>query len=207
MNQPSLYQTQANSLISQLRQEQNERSRLLHAEAAAWARQRLREARRKARLLIADTVIAEREHLRKEIAAAEASIMAQQRHRHQVYIARVLATVMTRIPEMLAQRWKEQASRQAWLRAALGEAERRLGVCEWRIRHAPGLGRDDISALQAGGHAHWLEDAALEAGLIIEKQGARLDASVAGLMADPVDLHGRILTLLQTVRASETDHE
>lgn len=207
MNTRTLYQTQADSLIGQLRQEQNEYCRKLQSEASAWSRQHLRDARRKARILMTEAIAAEREALRREIAAAEASIAAQQRHRHQLYIARILATVMARIPEALMQRWKDRSSRLAWLHAALGEAERRLGVCDWRIRYAPGLEPGDIDTIVTGAHADWLEDPSLDAGLVIQKHGARLDASVAGLLADPVELHGRVLALLQPACATEATRE
>jgi len=207
MTERTLYQTQAEALIGKLRQEQNDQARKLQGEASAWSRNRLQQARRKARLLVADAVTAERENLRKEVAAAEASITAQQRHRHQVYIARVLDKVMSRIPALLIQRWQQSEARQAWLKAALGEAERRLGLCEWHIRYAPGMETEDMALLGNGHHAHWLEDPTLAAGLVIQKRGARLDASVSGLMADPVMLHGRILALLQHAHSRAQTHE
>lgn len=206
MSTPSLYQTQANALIAQLRRDQSERTQAMEREAQRWARDKLRDARHQARLRIAGVIESERAGLEREIAAAEASIGAQQRHRQQQYIAGIVGRVLERVPRELERRWQDAGTRRAWVAAALDEAGRRLGASTWSVRHAPGLHAAERH-VGSGDTLTWTEDLALKAGLVIEKPGARLDASIPGLLSDSAGVQGHIVHLLGLVAAGAREHE
>ncbi len=44
---------------------------------------------------------------------------------------------------------------------------------------------------------NWVEDLDLDAGLVVQKPGARMDASIAGLLAGSAELQSRILLMLK----------
>jgi len=196
MNDDSIIATQASSLISQLRQEQELKRRELEREAMAWRAKRLQEARQQARRRVHRAVGLARERRRREIAAARADIDAEHRRQRQLQLTRLLELVLQRLPEQLVARWRDPRSRRSWVEACLDDAMNRLGASNWTIRHAPGLEAPEMPESHGNARITWREDAELEAGLVIEKAGARMDASVAGLLASSTEVQSRILALL-----------
>lgn len=206
MNQTSIYQVQADALISQLKKDQEASIRKLEHEARDWNRQRLREARHQALLQFRKAAAMERESFSREISAAEAAVAAEARSRHQHHLAAMVQAVINRLPEALARRWSSPLHRTEWIEAALHNAVQRLGQGTWRIRIAPGPGEDELPGLFEGASIEWQADAALKAGLVIEKGGARLDASISGLLADSARVQSHVLTLLGEVRGGGRIH-
>lgn len=197
MNDDSIIATQARSLIEQLRQEQEQTRRKLEREAIEWRRERLREARQQARQRVHRAVGLARERHRREIAAARADIDAEHRRRRQLQLARLLARVMGRLPAQLVARWHDPQTRRRWVTDTLDDALNRLGASAWTIRHAPGLEPGEMPARHGEARLTWQEDTEMDAGLVIEKAGARMDASIAGLLANPTEVQSRILSLLR----------
>jgi len=197
MNDDSIIATQARSLISQLRQEQEQTRRELEREAIAWRRERLREARHQARRRVHRAVGLARERRRREIAAARADIDAEHRLERQRQLARLLAYVMQRLPAQLVARWRNPQTRGRWVKATLNDALNRLNASAWTIRHAPGMEPQEMPDRHGDAWITWQEDPDLDAGLVIEKAGARMDASIAGLLASSTELQSRILFLLK----------
>jgi hypothetical protein len=205
VNDESVIATQARSLIAQLQQEQKQKSRELQREAEDWSRAQLLDARRKARARVGDAVHLARERHRREIAATAAAIDAERRRQQQAQLADLVADVIARLPEQLAARWRDDDARRRWLEATLAAAESRLGISAWTIRYAPGLPSAEMTERRGDATMTWREDPDLVAGLVIEKPGARMDASVAGLLADSTELQSRILFLLdESTRRSLT---
>jgi len=196
MNDDSIIATQARSLISQLRQEQEQKSRELEREALAWRSARLREARQQARRRVHRAVGLARERRNRELAAAKAEIDAEHRRQRQLQLASLLARVLQRLPAQLVARWRDPRTRSSWVKATLDDALNRLGASAWTIRHAPGMEAQELPENHGNAQLTWREDADLEAGLVIEKAGARMDASIAGLLASSTEVQSRILSLL-----------
>ena len=203
MHEPSLYQVQADALIRQLERDRDKRGHKLERETADWVRQHLREARTKAVRRFHKAAELERERYSRAIAAAEAALWAEARNRHQQHLSAMVQAVIGKLPEALERRWQMPTHRSQWIAAALADAERRLGAGQWQARIAP-LPDDESLALSIGdAHITWRTDPEIRAGLIIDKEGARLDASIAGLLADISMLESHILTLLGEVRGGE----
>jgi len=196
MNDDSIIATQARSLINQLRQEQEQTRRELERAAMAWRRERLREARQQARRRVHRAVGLARERRRREIAAARAEIDAEHRQQRQLQLARLLASVMRRLCVQLAARWRDPQTRRRWVRATLDDALNRLNASAWTIRHAPGIEPREMPERHGDVRITWREDPGLNAGLVIEKAGARMDASITGLLANSTEVQSRILSLL-----------
>ncbi len=206
MNQASLYQVQADALISQLKRDQEASVRKLEQEAREWNRQRLREARHQALLQFRKAVAKERERFSHEIAAAEAAIAAEARTRHQQHLTAMVQAVIDRLPEALEQRWQSPLHRSEWIDSALRNAARRLGDGSWLIRMAPGPEQEELPESFDGTGIRWQADPSLKAGLVIQKGGARLDASIPGLLADTPRVQSHVLTLLGEVRGGGRIH-
>ncbi len=204
MNDNSIIATQAGSLIRQLRDKQARQCRELQSEAEAWRRERLREARRQARAEVRDAVRVARERRRAEIAAAEAQLEAEQRRERQMQLTRVLSRVMERVPDELRRRWRDARTRRVWVEATLRTALDRLGASDWTVRHAPGLEAEERIGDFEQARLNWLEDRDLEAGLVVQKPGARLDASIEGLLASSTELQSRILVWLNRAETGAT---
>ena len=199
MNEDSIVLTQANSLIRQLRDELQRKTREIEREASAWCRERLGIARRDARIKVRAEIRVARERLRSEVAAAQAQLEAERRRRRQAELNGVLANIMRRVPDALAARWRNPNSRREWITAALRDAKRRLGDGDLTVRHAPNVMPDERVQVFEGLRLTWIEDAGLAAGLIIDIAGARLDASIEGLLAGSLELQSKVLKMLSGV--------
>jgi hypothetical protein len=204
MHEPSLYQVQADALIRQLERDRDRRCHKLERETADWVRQHLREARTQALRRFHKAAELERERYGRAIATAEAALWAEARNRHQQHLSAMVQAVIGRLPAALEGRWQMPTQRRQWLAAALAEAERRLGPGTWQARIAPLPDQESLPPSIGDAHIAWRADPELRAGLIIDKQGARLDASIAGLLADTSMLESHILTLLGEVRGGGT---
>lgn len=206
MNNTSIYQAQADALIGQLKKDQEAAIRKLENEARDWNRQRLHEARHQALLQFRKAAAMERERFTREISAAEAAVAAEARGRHQQHLTALVQAVIARLPAALQHRWSSDLHRPEWIGSALNNAARRLGPGEWHIRVAPGARDDEMPEVFDGASISWLVDPDLKAGLLIEKSGARLDASIPGLMADAARIQSHVLTLLGEVRGGGRIH-
>jgi len=200
MNEPSLYQVQADALIRQLERDRDKRCRALERETEEWSRQHLREARTQAIRRFHKAAEMEREHSSRAIAAAEAALWAEARGRHQQHLSAMVQAVIGKLPAALEKRWQTAPHRRQWVAAALADAERRLDAGEWQARIAPLPDEESLPAAVGDARITWRADPAIRAGLIVDKGGARLDASIVGLLADTSLLESHILTLLGEVR-------
>jgi len=206
VSRDSLYQVQADALISQLKKDQEAAIRKLDHQAGDWNRQRLRDARHQALQHFRKAAAMERERFTREISAAEAAIAAEARSRHQQHLSAMVQAVIDRLPGALEQRWQSPLHRSEWILSALQNAARRLGEGEWQIRIAPGPGQEERPEGFEGARLDWQEDPSIRAGLVIEKGGARLDASIRGLIADTPRVQSHVLTLLGEVRGGGRIH-
>ncbi len=197
MNDESIVATQARSLIRQLHDQQQRECRELQHKAEVWRRERLREARREARAKIRGAVRVARERCRVELAAAQAQVEAERRRERQMQLTRMLSQVMDRVPDELRKRWRDARTRRRWIEATLKDALHRLGASDWTVRHAPGLDPDERVEQFEHARLNWVEDLDLDAGLVVQKPGARMDASIAGLLAGSAELQSRILLMLK----------
>ena len=206
MSQASLYTVQADALISLLKKGQEASVRKLEHEARDWNRQRLREARHQALLQFRKAAAMERDRFSHEISATEAAIAAEARTRHQQHLSAMVQAVISRLPEALEQRWQSPLHRSEWIESALQNAARRLGDGAWLIRFAAGPEQEELPESLDGASIRWQPDPSLKAGLVIEKGGARLDASIPGLLADTPRVQSHVLTLLGEVRGGGRIH-
>lgn len=102
----------------------------------------------------------------------------------------------------LRRRWADAAARAGWVEALVAQAAARLPASGWRLRHPRAWSADDQRGLQASLQRHGLgaievqADDSVDAGLVIERDGVRLDGTPAALLADRARAEAELLALL-----------
>jgi hypothetical protein len=157
----------------------------------------------RARKQVHAIIQSERGRLRNRVAAARAELETKRRlHRHQLGSV-ILEAAHRRLPERLAERWADPQSRAVWIRNAVTFALQRLPAGRWRVRHAACFRAADHDVLLQTLNRHRAQapelvaDSGIDAGLVIECGGVRLDASVQGLLADSAAYQARLLALME----------
>ncbi len=169
---------------------------ILH-DASDRAAELLREARREARRRVSTAVADDRVRSKKRVEAARAELMTRERELGRDVASKLLARGSDALHQALLARWREAESRARWISALVADAERLLPHGAWRIQHPSGFAEVELLtrvASETSGAAPVLEaDADITAGLCIHIAGARLDGTVAGLLADRGKVEGRLL--------------
>ncbi len=189
-------------LLELVLQHRDEECRKLQQRSEEEGRELLRAAYRSARTRLHENAESGRNRARTQIGAARAELETQRRQRAQQLGSVALAAAWERLPQRLAQRWADPATRAAWIGKALEQAFAGLPGGLWQIRHPSGLAESERDALrkavqrQLSQAPELIADAQVEAGLILECTGVVLDASSSGLLVDRDAIEARLLALL-----------
>lgn len=176
-------QRQCQSLLDEARAQ----AETLRAESRAQALQRVREA-------FAD----DRSRTQARLDAVRAELQTRRRVQAQHHLESLLALAWQRLPLALIARWRDPASRAAWVTSALAQARQVLAPGEWQVTHAPGWPEAERVALTSPPLAlEFVGDERLQAGLRIEALGNVVDATLEGLIADHDEIGGRLVGLLE----------
>jgi hypothetical protein len=154
------------------------------------------------RQLLHERVVAERKRAEARIRMAQAELeTTRRRHRQQSSLA-LLKKGWQQLKPRLELRWQDLALRKQWVDVVLRGALETLPRRNWIIRHPPGWDEQEQKAVVTE-LANQLETSPLfeseqriHAGLIIESDGNRLDATPDGLLTDRDALEARLLALL-----------
>jgi hypothetical protein len=160
-------------------------------QAAAIVAQARAEAAARVRAAFAE----ERHRLASRMTEAQARLATHRRLRKQHVAAQFVAKAQDALPKALCERWQRAQARSAWVARAVAEARAALPEGRWRITHAAGLTDEDKSAVRAD--AQFEVDAGMRAGLRIAAGGNVVDGSLAGLLADRVEIGARLLDRLE----------
>ena len=159
----------------------------LQTESRAQARQRMREA-----------FAEERARTRARRDAARAELQTRRRVHAQRHLEALLALAWQQLPAALNARWRDAASRGAWVAMALGQARRVLAPGPWQVTHAAGWPATERAACAVPPLAlHCETDERVGAGLRISASGNVVDATLDGLLADRDEIGGRLVGLLE----------
>lgn len=145
----------------------------------------------------------ERRRFAARVGAARAGLDTHRRLHEQRRAAELLADGLGKLPHALCDRWQQRAARNAWVERVVAEARAHLPRVAWRIVHAPGLTNDERNALVAslaeicGAPPELVADDALRAGMKIAAAGNVVDATLAGLVADRVEIGASLLKHLE----------
>jgi hypothetical protein len=179
--------------------EKNECDRLL-SRARNQARTMTRKAYEDARRRLHEVVLSERARARERIRTSQAELDRQHaRHQHRKR-GLLLEAVWPRLAAALERRWQNDEARLLWIRHFLSQARRQLFSGDWVILHPPDWGEPEQILCQdilgSESDIRFELDRNIDAGLTIERGGAVLDATVAGLLEDRQSVESHLLALL-----------
>jgi hypothetical protein len=172
-------------------------------EARQRAAKTLAAAHLKARQRMREAFDEERHRYAASVGAARAGLETHRRLHEQRRSAELLAAGLARLPQALCDRWRERATREEWVDGVVAEARAVLPRGPWRIEHAEGLTSDERDATAASladvcaTPPEFVADAALRAGMKIAAAGNVVDATLAGLVADRVEIGASLLKHLE----------
>jgi len=158
-------------------------------------------AYQKERAALHERVSAERTRAQGLIDAARAERATRRRRLREQQDQAVLTALWPALRRRLERQWADPAQRQHWIQGTLERAIKRLPKGAWVVRHAEGwpeaerVAQLQQIAAQTGATPSTRTDAGLSAGLVIESDGAVLDASLEGLISDRGQLEARALAL------------
>lgn len=192
------------ALLALIEADREARCRAILAPARQQAEARRAGARAAARRQYRGALELERAQLRVKAERGQALLEAAQHERHRRLARAAVEAGWTLLGPALAARWRDPQLRQRWLDAALAAARARLPAGAWRILHPASLAASETAALadslarQGFGEIGFEVAAGIEAGIVVCAAGARLDATIAGLLADRAAVSGRLCYLWET---------
>ena len=196
-------ESQMQALLTLLEDDRRRQCEALIADAQARAGTVLRQAQVDARSRMRAAFAAERQRLDEQLKAAGARLRTEQRLSEQQRRAQLLSLAWQMLPEALRERWQDPGQRRTWVAQAIDSALRLLPHESWTLSVAPGWPapeREQVLQSVAGrlGTMPTCSEAAeLQAGLLILAGGNRLDATLAGLLADRAAIEARLLDHLE----------
>lgn len=181
-----------------------EKSRRAHCtgvreQAEVQATEIRRRARRIARERVSKAAHEERERLEREVRMVEAEIETEQRKRERLRDMALIEAGRERLATALAARWESRAEREKWAETAVLEAGEVLLVKEWTLEHPadwPAEERDcaiEFARERCGAIVTAEAAGGLDIGLRIRSDGALVDMSIPGLLANARTVDGELL--------------
>ena len=189
-------------LLTLIQEYRDAECRTLLEAARAEAKTLLADAYRRARTQLHERVVSERANARSRLHAARAEHDTRLRASGDRANAQLLELAWPRLREALSRRWAHAETRAIWARHAIAQGRQRLPLGLWTVRHPPAWSAVEWGPLETelaralGQAPHFRADGAVSAGLVIEAQGAVLDASLEGLLRDRRRLDARLLAVL-----------
>jgi hypothetical protein len=191
------------ALIASVDEYRVDRCAALLEPAQAEARTIVKAALADARRRVTTAIDEERKRLRRDVAAAEASLATERRLVAQQRAVRQLGLAWTALRTALVDRWNRPATRATWVEAHLARGVECLAPdAEWRVRHHPAWTAEERSLASANLQARGIrvlfeKDPTLAAGFVVACGHNVLDASLDGLLADRASIEGRLLQRLE----------
>lgn len=172
-----------------------------HAESRSTRRAALAEARRR----VHTAIIEERKRYGAEVGAIEAGLATDRRLADQRHAVRLLGNAWRELRTRLVRRWDDPDSRKQWIEAHLWRALRTLPADSdgWRIEAHPaltGIERSRIAdhlRIEGIAPVRFELSPAITGGFRVISGHNTLDATIEGLLADRIQLEGRLLHHLQ----------
>lgn len=206
----SIVRTQADALMQLLEQSRDAQCQEVRERAGLQAAEFRRAARKQARERVSRAAHEERERLDREVRMVEAEIETEQRKRARRRDMALLAAGRDTLREALAARWKNRAERAEWAEVAVLEAGEVLLGREWTLEHPASWADEErdaalaLAAERCGAQVTAKAVAELDAGLRIRSEGALVDLSIPGLLANVRTIEGELLAEFNRAAEGET---
>jgi hypothetical protein len=202
---------QVDSMLKLLRRHESGEIEKILDRAYATATERVRTARREARLRVHEAIRELRGEVDTRMTRVRAGNQAEERQRDLEKARQVLAEGDQLLRERVAARWEEAEARRRWTASLLDSADRILPPGEWSVTYAPGWPEAEREAFstrvtEIAGCAPQLScDEDIAAGLRIRRGTATLDGTLQGLMARGEEIEARLLAAYYSALAQGAD--
>jgi hypothetical protein len=168
-------------------------------EARTAARRLIAESRREARERVHTKLTEARAAMESRIREGEAAFDTARRQHAQQRDQALLAAAWPLLRAALAKRWQDARTRSMWTRALIDQALAVMPRARWEIACPQGYSAAEREALAAQvkqatqAAPALIETADIDAGLRVSADGASLDGTIEGLLADRAAIEGRLL--------------
>jgi len=207
----SVLDAQSQRLLQLVEDYREQRCRTLVDRAEQQSRELLGQARHDALERVREAIAAERARGRERIDTAQARQQTRRRQREQEQTLAALEQAWPQLEAALQARWQSTQTRRVWVEATVNQALHTLPGHPWTVAHPPGWDPQELEPLAAAIEKHCGEaprmhaEETLPAGLRLCCNGACVDASIAGLLADRVRITARLLARLQDTPDNQRD--
>ena len=169
----------------------------------------IKAAHRDARGRLRTHVEEDRRKARRKLTAFEAALKTAQRQEQQRHDTQLLGTTWQLLYRELGDRWKEPEHRKNWIEKIVVQAQQNLPETKWHLDCSPDLAEQERALLNSritaitGADPEWHEDHGIEAGLRICTDGACVDGTLNGLVANRERLEAEMLAIYRELCSGE----
>lgn len=198
----SVLEAQVETLLALVERHRIERCSELLAQAQTRCHAILTEAYGEARARVHKAILTERRRGQDKLDTTRAQLETRARQQQHRTTLLLLQHGWELLGQAVLQRWKSAPQRQQWVRELLRQAQQRLPRCRWVIEHPPGWDLAECPGMQEQLHAHCgavpelRANDQIDAGLRICAEGACLDGTLEGLLADRGAIEAQLLAQL-----------
>jgi hypothetical protein len=178
---------------------QNEECAKLLNETQNEAADTTRQAFREARIRVKQDIETSRQSIERAIATAKASVQTEEKQQQYIATQKYLEQSWQQLADLLKQRWKSPDTRRRWVDKAVNQALKVLPESTWQIEHPENWPEDERRALATQIRSSsrptpdFVANKELAVGIRIIANGAIVDASIGGLMADRGRIEAELL--------------
>ncbi len=210
MSEPhSVLDAQVETLLDLVERHRAERCNQLLAQAQERRHSLLAQAYGEARARMHEAIVTERRRGNEKLDATRAQLETRARQQQHRTALLLLRQGWELLGQAALQRWKAATQRRLWVRTLLRQAMQLLPRCAWVIEHPPGWDTAECAAqLEAirehcGVEPQLRADGQMHAGLRICADGACLDGTLEGLLADRDSIEAQLLAQLHRLLNAE----
>lgn len=209
MSEPgSVLDAQVQTLLALVEQHRERHCARIAAEAQQQREAILRQAHHDARQRMREAIRSERLRTREKLEATAAQLQTRERQQQHKSALLMLHRGWELLGDAVLRRWKAAPQRREWMCALIKLALERLPPRPWVIEHPPGWDPEECAELRAAMEQHCgaapqlRADGQLHAGLRICADGACLDGTLEGLLADREAIEAQLLAQLNDLLRS-----
>ena len=185
-----IVEAQLQRLLEIIESYQNEACTKLLNETQAEAGDTKRQAFRAARIRVKQDIETSRQSIEQAMKTAKAAVETVEKQRQYVAIHDYLEESWRQLGDLLRQRWETPETRGRWLDGAVSKALHVLPSSVWQIEHPENWSEEERHAVAAKISANsvpapdFAVNKELTIGIRLLANGAIVDASIDGIMAD-----------------------
>ena len=141
----------------------------------------------------------DRKNAARKLMAYEATLKTAQRQERQRHDTQFLEQTWQLLCRELVDRWNQSDHREVWIGNVMRKADKALPKKQWRIDTGSGWPDEEQKRLKSlvtevtGVEPQWFEDKRIEAGVRISVDGASVDGTLDGLVANRERLEAEML--------------